>query len=123
MKFTPTHLWVKVTGNKARIGITTHAQKELGEIVFVDFPEKGKKFDREEEFAVVESTKAAVDLYCPITGTILEENQDLREDISLINSSPEENGWICTLEIDDLDELEELLSEVDYLELIGEELS
>lgn len=99
MKSISEHLWVSITGNKARIGVTAAAQKELGEVVYIDFPPVGGLIEKGEELAVVESTKAAVDLYSPVSGEVIAINEELEEDVTLLSKSPEEKGWLCIVEL------------------------
>lgn len=118
MKFTETHEWIKVESKDATIGITKYAQKELGEIVFIELPKVGTKIKSGEEVAVLESTKAAADIYSPVSGEITEVNDKLKEDLSLINNSPESEGWIFKAKLIDATELEKLYSEEGYSKLV-----
>ena len=116
MKFTDSHEWVKEDGvsNIAIIGITSFAQRELGEIVYVELPQLGKQIQAQQEIAVLESTKAAADIYSPVSGTIIAVNGQLKDTPQLINEHPEELGWICKVEILDRKELDVLLSHSEY---------
>jgi len=114
MKFTETHEWVDETQQPAPIGITTYAQQELGEVVYVELPQVGKKVEQGQEMAVLESTKAASDLYSPCSGTIVEVNQRLKEEPSLINSDPQGAGWILKIQLSDPKQLEKLLDKAAY---------
>lgn len=111
--YTNDHEWVKVDGNKAYIGITDYAQKSLGNIVFVELPEVDAEFTKGEAFGVVESVKAAADIYIPVGGTVIETNEDIVDDPSLVNKDAFENWMIC-VELTDASELDELLSPDEY---------
>ena len=93
VKYTPDHEWIKIDGNSATVGITHHAQDALGDVVFVDLPEVGKAYAAKDAAAVVESVKAAADVYMPANGTVTEVNEDLRGDPSLANTDPLGAGW------------------------------
>lgn len=108
------HEWVKAVGEEAYIGISEFAAKELGDITFVELPNSGKDLIVGDVLGVVESVKAASDVFSPISGTVTEVNEDLDDDPGLINTSPEEDGWICKLENIDLSELEDLMDEKQY---------
>jgi glycine cleavage system H protein len=113
-KFTEDHEWVNIDGDIAYVGISRHAAEELGDITFVEPPEIGTDFIVGDVMAVVESVKAASDMYAPISGTVKEVNVALDDDPGLINSSPEENGWICKLENFDIVEMDALMDEEGY---------
>jgi len=108
------HTWVRLTGGRAVIGITDHAQKELGEIVFVDLPEEGVQIEKAEVFGSLESSKTVAELPAPISGEVVNANRELDEEPTLINDDPYGNGWLITMEIDDPDEVEGLLNSVEY---------
>jgi glycine cleavage system H protein len=118
MRYTESHEWIEEGVNPKKIGITTHAQHELGEIVYVELPKVGSIVKKGQEIAVLESTKAAADVYAPCPGTILEVNEALKKDPSLINNSPEKEGWLCKIESDDK-ELESLLDQTSYQKLFS----
>jgi len=109
MKFTETHEWIDLTGTTGLVGITDHAQRELGDIVFVELPKKGKKVKIGDPIAVLESTKAAADVYAPVSGTIVEVNENLQTSPEKVNQSAEKEGWILKLQIDDAAELNQLM--------------
>jgi glycine cleavage system H protein len=113
-KFTEDHEWVKIDGDIALVGISEYAAEELGDITFVEPPALGTDFIVGDVMAVVESVKAASDMYAPISGTVKEVNVALDDDPGLINSSSEENGWICKLENFDIAELDALMDESAY---------
>jgi glycine cleavage system H protein len=102
MRFTDSHEWILISNDEATavVGITNHAQHELGDIVYVELPQIGSKLEAGKEAAVLESTKAAADVYSPASGTVLEVNEKLRKSSELINQSPEKEGWIFKLRLD-----------------------
>ena len=113
-KFSKQHEWVSVEGDVATIGITKHAAEMLGDIVFVELPEKGKNVEKEGQAGVVESTKAASDVYTPISGEVVESNQSIVDDPSKINSNPENEGWLFKLKIKDKSEIDTLMNKEEY---------
>ena len=116
--FTREHEWIRVDGNNATVGIWKHAQEELGDIVFAEAPQAGRSLRKGEEAAVVESVKAASDVYSPISGTVIEGNAALAEDPAIINNDPEGAGWFFKLEVTNPAELDGLMDEAAYREWI-----
>lgn len=117
VKFSKDHEWINAAdANSAVVGITVHAQDALGDVVFVDLPEVGKTFAQGEVAGVVESVKAAADVYMPVSGEIVEVNEALRADPSLANSDPLNAGWFFKVKLSDAGQLDALLSETDYTE-------
>ena len=115
LKFTPDHEWLKLEDNgSAIVGITVHAQDALGDVVFVDLPEVGKTYARGEVAGVVESVKAAADVYMPIDGTVTEVNEELRADPALANSDPQGKGWFFKTSVANRAQFDELMDEVAY---------
>jgi glycine cleavage system H protein len=114
LKYTDQHEWVKLDGDVATIGITDYAQAALGDLVFVELPAVGRNIKTGEAFVVVESVKAASDVYAPITGEVLEVNPALSANPELINSAPYDGGWICKIRSSDKAELEKLLDASKY---------
>ena len=112
--FTDEHEWIDVEGESATVGITDYAQEQLGDIVFVELPSVGTMLDKGGDAAVVESVKAASDVYAPISGEVTEGNDALEEDPALVNSSPEEEGWFFRMTIGDASELEGLMDDKAY---------
>jgi glycine cleavage system H protein len=112
--FTDEHEWIDVEGDSATVGITDYAQEQLGDIVFVELPSVGAMLDKGGDAAVVESVKAASDVYSPISGEVTEANSALEDDPALVNTSPEEEGWFFRLTIGDASELEGLMDEAAY---------
>lgn len=121
LKYSREHEWVRREGDLAVIGVTDHAQEQLGEIVYLELPAKGEKLLKEEAFGVVESTKAVSDIYAPITGEIVEVNTELVGMPDRINKDPYEDGWLVKVKIEDKKELDELFTAADYAEFLKEE--
>ncbi len=117
--FTDEHEWLDVTGDEATVGITDYAQSQLGDIVFVEVPEEGKDVKKGEDAAVVESVKAASDVYAPLDGTITEGNAALGDDPSLVNTDPEGEGWFFKLTLADKSQLDGLMDEGSYKDFIA----
>ncbi|MCL6728448.1 glycine cleavage system protein GcvH [Sphingomonas hankyongi] len=116
--FTREHEWVRVDGETATVGISNHAQEALGDIVFAEVPEAGRKLNKGQEAAVVESVKAASDVYAPVAGEVVEGNKAVADDPSLINSDPEGEGWFFRLKLDNPGEVEGLMDEASYRDWI-----
>jgi glycine cleavage system H protein len=114
IQYTEDHEWVQVEGDQAVVGITVHAQDALGDVVFVDLPEVGKTFAQKDVAGVVESVKAAADVYMPISGEIIEVNETLRADPSLANSDPLGAGWFFKVKLSDASQLAALMDETSY---------
>ncbi|MEM1131517.1 MAG: glycine cleavage system protein GcvH [Pseudomonadota bacterium] len=112
--FTDEHEWIEVDGDTATVGITDYAQEQLGDVVFVEVPEAGKEVGKGDDAAVVESVKAASDVYAPVSGTVTEGNAALADDPALVNSDPEGDGWFFKLTLADPSELEGLMDEAGY---------
>ncbi|MBU0571254.1 MAG: glycine cleavage system protein GcvH [Candidatus Omnitrophica bacterium] len=119
LKYTKEHEWVKIDGETALIGITDHAQSELGDITFIELPVQAKQVKRGESVATVESVKAASDVYSPISGEIVEVNGLLEDAPETINLSPYENGWIFQIKISDGGEVETMMDAAAYEEYLG----
>lgn len=114
LKFTADHEWLKIEGDIATIGITDYAQGQLGDVVFVELPKAGRKVKKGEAAAVVESVKAASDIYAPLTGEIVEVNATLAAEPGLVNSDPDNRAWFFKLKIADTGELDGLMDEAAY---------
>jgi glycine cleavage system H protein len=112
--FTKEHEWIRVDGDLATIGISNHAQEQLGDIVFAEVPEAGRRVSKGQEAAVVESVKAASDVYAPVSGEVVEGNQAVADDPALINSDPEGEGWFFKLKLDDPSAVDGLMDEASY---------
>ena len=109
VRYTKEHEWVRVDGDLATVGISRHAQEQLGDIVFVELPEAGRQVSQGAPLAVVESVKAASDVYAPISGEVVETNSAIQDDPGLVNRSAEDEGWFCKLRISDQGELTKLM--------------
>ncbi len=116
LRYTESHEWVSLSGKTARVGITDHAQKEISDVVFVELPKAGKKVNAKDSVMVVESVKAAFDIYAPMAGTVLKANDKLTIRPELLNQSPFEEGWLYELECSDPSQFEKLLTETQYKE-------
>lgn len=122
LKYVSSHEWIRDEGDGVvTVGITEHAQELLGDVVFVEAPEVDEDVDAEDEIAVVESVKAASDIYAPLAGTITEVNEELEDSPELINSDPYGDGWMFKMKLADAGDLEKLLSAEDYAEEIADE--
>jgi glycine cleavage system H protein len=119
LKFTKDHEWLRIAGDIATVGITHHAQEQLGDLVFIELPAPGSNYERGAAAAVVESVKAASDVYAPISGEIMEVNESIVNEPSLVNSDPMGEGWFFKMRIADLLQLETLMDEPAYLALVG----
>ena len=119
MKYTEDHEWLRIEGDIATVGITTHAQDALGDVVFVDLPEVGKTYAQKEVAGVVESVKAAADVYMPISGEVIEVNEGLRDEPSLANSDPTGAGWFFKVKLSDAGQLAALMDEAAYQAFAG----
>ena len=119
LKYTENHEWVKVDGEIATVGITDHAQSELGDIIFIEFPEINDLFERMEPFGTIEAVKTVADLFSPLNGKIIEINKELEDSPELVNSDPYGKGWIVKVSVDKLDQLNDLLSSESYENHIG----
>ncbi len=122
LRYTNEHEWVKAEGDVVTIGVTDYAQQALGDITYVELPEVGAGLQKGEDFAVVESAKAASDVFAPVTGTVTEVNAALEESPELINQDPYGGGWLCRLTDVRAEQLEPLLSAGEYEKLIAEEV-
>ncbi|MBO8156787.1 MAG: glycine cleavage system protein GcvH [Bacillaceae bacterium] len=120
-RYSEEHEWVKVEGDKVRIGITDFAQSELGDIVFVELPEVGDEVEADEPFGSVESVKTVSELYAPVSGKVVEINEELEDSPELVNESPYENAWMIVVEPEDMSQVEELMTAEQYEEMISEE--
>jgi len=117
--YTETHEWVRREGDNVRVGITDHAQSELTDVVYVELPKMDRQLNARESIAIVESVKAASDIYTPVKGTVVEVNKALEADPGLINREPYGQGWIFVLKIDNADDLKQLKDTTAYRKQIG----
>ena len=116
--YAKTHEWARKEGNKVYVGITDHAQHEITDIVHVELPEVGKKFDKEQPCAVVESVKSAFDIYCPVSGTVVEVNEELLSAPELINQDPYGKGYFFVLEVSNEEDFKDLMNAEQYTKSI-----
>ena len=117
--YTNDHEWIKIEENQGIVGITDFAQSELGDIVFIEFPDKGDLFQKGDTIGTIEAVKTVADLYAPVSGKIFELNLELDDNAELINSDPFGKGWLIKMELSNPDEKSDLLSAEDYGKLIG----
>lgn len=120
LKYTREHEWVSIEGSVATIGITDHAQEQLGDVVFVELPSVGDRVEKADAFGVVESTKAVSDVYAPISGEVAEVNDDLPDNPELINEDPYGDGWMVKITLGDQADLEDLMTADEYRKFIEE---
>ena len=118
VKFTESHEWVRVDGDTATVGITDYAQEQLGDVVFVELPDVGKSVEKGGEIAVVESVKAASEVYAPVGGTVTEANGALEADPALVNSAAEGDGWFVKLTLSDAGDLDALMDDAAYKDFV-----
>ena len=119
-KYSKKHEWIELDGDTATIGITKHATEQLGDIVFTEVPDKGKTFEAGGEAAVVESVKAASDVYSPIAGEVTDSNEAIVSDPSLVNQDPEGSGWFFKVKVTNPEQINELMSKDDYDKFVTE---
>lgn len=119
LKYTKNHEWIKIDGDIAIVGITDFAQNELGDIVYIEVDTEGEVLDKEEAFGTIEAVKTVSDLFMPISGEVLEFNEELENTPDIINKDPYETGWIIKIKISNKEELNDMLSSEDYKKLIG----
>jgi len=121
MKFAKTHEWIKIEGDFALIGITEYAQSQLGDIVFVELPSKGDTIKQSMQFGTIESTKAASEIYSPLSGDVVDINADLIDNPQWMNEDPQGKAWMVKIKIGNQEELSNLLDQTSYEEFIGKE--
>lgn len=115
------HVWVRVDGDIATIGITDHAQEKLGEVLSLDLPEADSYVEWNEPFGSIETAKGVVELISPVSGVVISVNEDITDDIGIINSDPHDTGWMIIVEMEDLEELDDLLDVSGYQEFVIQE--
>ena len=115
------HVWVRVEGDIATIGITDHAQEKLGEVLSLDLPEADSYVEWNEPFGSIESAKGFVELISPVSGVVISVNEDITDDIGIVNSDPHDTGWMIIVEMEDLEELDDLLDVSGYQEFVIQE--
>lgn len=119
LKYTKDHEWIKIEGNVGIIGVTDHAQSELGDIVYIDIPDESANLSRGDSFGTIEAVKTVADMYAPISGKIIEVNKSLNDAPETVNADPYEKGWIVKIELSDLSELDSLLDVEAYKDIVG----
>jgi len=119
LKYTKEHEWIRVEGNDAYVGITNYAQKELGDIVFVEIETEGESLEQEEVFGTIEAVKTVADLFMPVEGKVVEVNEIIQDSPETVNRDPYGEGWLIKIEIEAPSQLEELLSSEEYQELVN----
>ncbi len=115
------HLWVRVDGDVATIGVTDFAQEKLGEVLSVELPEADTELERDEPFGTIESAKSIVELIAPISGVVVSVNEDITDDVGIINSDPHDTGWLIVVEMKDIEELDDLMESRTYHDFIAQE--
>ena len=115
------HVWVRVEGDLATVGITDHAQEKLGEILSLDLPEADSYVERDEPFGTIESAKAVIELISPVSGVVISVNEDITDEIGVINSDPHDTGWMIIVDLEDPEELDDLLDGRGYQEFVIQE--
>ena len=118
LKFTDEHEWILIEGNIGTVGISSYAQAQLGDVVFVEVPEIGTKYNKGDEVAIVESVKAASEVFAPVDGKIIESNKALEEDPSIVNTDAERGGWFYKIKINNISDLDELMDKASYDQFI-----
>ncbi|ARI76663.1 glycine cleavage system protein GcvH [Halobacillus mangrovi] len=121
LRYSEEHEWVKEEGEKVRIGITDFAQSELGDIVFVELPEVGEELEADEPFGSVESVKTVSELYAPVSGKVVEINEELEDSPEFVNESPYDKAWMVVVEPSDASQMDELMTPEQYEEMINED--
>ena len=123
LSYTKDHEWLRVKGNLATVGITDHAQKQLGDVVYVELPKSGDRFETSEPFGSVESVKAVSEIYMPVTGTVVEVNESLNDSPEQVNEDPYTDGWMIVIEMENPAQVDALLSAAEYEDYLKEEAS
>ena len=120
LKFTEDHIWVRVTGTRARIGLSDYLQEELGEIIGVELPDIGDELEKDESFGEIESIQTVSDLLAPVSGVVTAVNEDLDDQIGLLNDDPYQDGWLLEVKLADPDEVDDLMEREEYEEFVGQ---
>lgn len=123
LSYTKDHEWVRVSGDQATVGITDHAQQQLGDVVYVELPKVGDKFETSEAFGSVESVKAVSEIYIPISGTVITVNESLNDSPEFVNEDPYGKGWMIVIKLDNPAQVDGLLTAAEYEDYIREEAS
>jgi glycine cleavage system H protein len=120
LKYTKEHEWLRIADGTAVVGITEYAQSELGDIVFIEFPEKGKTFSQNDSIGTIEAVKTVADLYAPVSGEVVEINEELTENPSLVNQDPYDKGWMLKIQLSNPSEVDTLMDSAVYKEHVAE---
>lgn len=118
LKFNTEHIWIKVNGDKAVIGVSDYAQEQLGDIIYVDLPESGYELEQNESFGTIESAKSVSELYAPVSGHVTRVNESLKDEPELVNEEPYDSGWLLGVKLTNEDELENLMDAAEYEEYL-----
>ncbi|RII27201.1 MAG: glycine cleavage system protein H [Geobacter sp.] len=121
LKYSKEHIWVRLEGGRAVIGITDYAQQELGTVTAVELPDAGDDLDQDDSFGSIEARKTVADLYAPFSGPVLEVNEELQVSPELVNDDPYDGGWLVTVGVNDAEELNSLMSAEDYMDYVEED--
>jgi glycine cleavage system H protein len=119
LRYTKEHEWIRVKGTEAEVGITDYAQGELGDVIFVELPQAGSKVAQMKPFGTIDAVKTVSDLFAPVTGEVVAVNDSLQSNPALVNQSPYEKGWMVRIKLDDVRQVDALLSAADYQKLLG----
>jgi glycine cleavage system H protein len=119
LRYTKEHEWIRVKGTEAEVGITDYAQGELGDVIFVELPQTGSKLAQMKPFGTIDAVKTVSDLFAPVTGEVVAVNDSLQSNPALVNQSPYEKGWMVRIKLEDVREIDGLLSAADYQKLLG----
>ena len=119
LRYTKEHEWIRVKGTEAEVGITDYAQGELGDVIFVELPQTGSKIAQMKPFGTIDAVKTVSDLFAPVSGEVVAVNDSLQSNPALVNQSPYEKGWMVRIKLEDVREIESLLSAADYQKLLG----
>jgi len=119
LRYTKEHEWIRVKGTEAEVGITDYAQGELGDVIFVELPQTGSKIAQMKPFGTIDAVKTVTDLFAPVSGEVVAVNDSLQSNPALVNQSPYEKGWMVRIKLEDVREIESLLSAADYQKLLG----
>ena len=120
LKYSKEHIWIRVEGSRAVIGITDYAQQELGVITAVELPDAGDELEQDDSFGSVEARKTVAELYAPVSGQVVEVNEELQDAPELVNDDPYDSGWLVSVEMSDIDELGSMMSADDYADYVSE---
>ncbi|MDN5347160.1 MAG: glycine cleavage system protein [Clostridia bacterium] len=121
LRYSKEHQWIRVEGNRGKVGITDYAQSSLGDIIFVELPQEGDELKKDDALGIVESAKSSSDVYCPVSGKVIAVNEELLDSPQLINEDPYGRGWMIEIELSDPSELDDLMEAAEYRAMVEEE--